>query len=357
MSVLVIGAGTAGFADAGSVTLMFTGDPATISLGDPSGPLAKDGQESVAEVVGHPGDDGQPGTDDTGEIDPVEGKDLVGATIKVTAEDSAGNNAVLAVADLTSLTFADANGKATDKVKAEAKPLGTPAATTIEVWSVGAPAGVYTLTVKLGTKDTATVDVVVAGGATSVTLATEWDEDQTTLTATATVTDEDGNLVPNTTAVQFDAIGSLDLRARSGAGVTKDEDGKGASVNTKNGVATVRFSPISESGTARIFASVTAGADDVSSVSIAAEEPEPEVMPEPEASLSCLNNLSGFSTWTCEVDSTASEVFGWVSGRGATAIHLWNGTEWIRYSVVNGDRVPGTSDFTVRDTDILYISN
>ena len=74
-------------------------------------------------------------------------------------------------------------------------------------------------------------------------------------------------------------------------------------------------------------------------------------------SLDCLSATNGFATYTCGTDSSASELFGLVSGRGATAVHLWNGSDWVRYSVVDGAMVPGSSDFTVTDNDILYISN
>ncbi len=80
-------------------------------------------------------------------------------------------------------------------------------------------------------------------------------------------------------------------------------------------------------------------------------------MPEEEASVACLSNLNGFATWACGVESSASEIFGLVSGRGATALHLWNGSAWVRYSVVDGTMVPGSSDFMVAENDILYISN
>ena len=36
---------------------------------------------------------------------------------------------------------------------------------------------------------------------------------------------------------------------------------------------------------------------------------------------------------------------------------LWNGSAWVRYSVVDGTMVPGSSDFMVAENDILYISN
>ena len=80
-------------------------------------------------------------------------------------------------------------------------------------------------------------------------------------------------------------------------------------------------------------------------------------MPEEEASVACLSTLSGFSTWSCGVDSSASEIFDLLIERGKTALHLWNGSAWVRYSVVEGTMVPGSSDFMVTKSDILYISN
>ena len=73
-------------------------------------------------------------------------------------------------------------------------------------------------------------------------------------------------------------------------------------------------------------------------------------------SLDCLSELSGFAVWTCG-GSTASALFELVSARGATAVHLWNGSVWIRYSMVDGAMVPGSRDFTVGESDIIYISN
>ena len=80
-------------------------------------------------------------------------------------------------------------------------------------------------------------------------------------------------------------------------------------------------------------------------------------MPEEEASVSCLSELSGFATWSCGVSADASEIFEMVSARGVSAIHLWNGSTWVRYSVVDDAMVPGSSDFMVTENDILYISN
>ncbi len=71
----------------------------------------------------------------------------------------------------------------------------------------------------------------------------------------------------------------------------------------------------------------------------------------------CLRNLNGSATWACGVESSASEIFGLVTGRGVTALHLWNGSAWVRYWVVDGTMVPGLSDYMVAENDIHYISN
>ena len=78
---------------------------------------------------------------------------------------------------------------------------------------------------------------------------------------------------------------------------------------------------------------------------------------EPNTGVVCLGNLNGFATWVCGVERSASEIFGLVTGRGATALHLWNGSAWVRYWVVDGTMVPGLSDFMMAENDILNIGN
>ena len=169
--------------------------------------------------------------------------------------------------------------------------------------------------------------------------------------ATAMVTDDNGNAVADGTMVRFtsrDTTGDTD----SVLVLASDRD-----TPTKGGEAKATFVVIGPGS-----AVVTASADDQVDVAVVASTagaPEPVVEPEPEpevASVDCLSNLSGFSTWTCGVDADVSEIFTMVSERGVTAIHLWNGTNWVRYSVVGGSEVPGSSDFMVTKTDILYIS-
>ncbi len=166
---------------------------------------------------------------------------------------------------------------------------------------------------------------------------------------TVTVTDENGNPVADDTLVDIDSSD-----ASAGADHVLVETGDTAAQKTDDGVVTATFVAVGP-GTSVI----TAVADGKSAVAVVTSTAgaAAEAMPEEEAGLSCLSSLSGFSTWTCDVEASASEIFDWISSRGATALHLNSNRMWVRYSVVDGAMVPGSSDFMVTKSDILYISN
>ena len=228
---------------------------------------------------------------------------------------------------------------------------------TVTTTSIGLPGGEYTLEVKLGTSDAVTATIVVAGNAANVDVQGGSDTVAVgdIVSFTATVTDKDGNVIPDGTDVEFNAVGALVLTGLGG--------GANAGVVTSplnDGIATARYVVVRGSGTATIIATHGEGAkaiDGVTSVATEAEEPAEPVEPE-EVSLGCLNpaNVNSFSTYDCGIEATASELFDLVASRGASAIHLWNGSAWVRYSVVEGQTVPGSSDFVVEDGNILYIS-
>jgi len=127
-------------------------------------------------------------------------------------------------------------------------------------------------------------------------------------------------------------------------------------MGTKGGTASVTFVTVGD-GSAVITATVSDDTTPVVNVQVVQSTAGAAAPVAEEATVACLSNLQGFATWSCSVESSASEIFGLVSGRGATAIHLWNGSSWVRYSVVDGTMVPGSSDFMVTENDILYISN
>ncbi len=213
-------------------------------------------------------------------------------------------------------------------------------------------AGTYTLEITSGTlKASTTLMVVGAADEVDLTLdpvpATEIGQG---VTASVMVTDADGNAVADGTMVTFgvsDLVGDDDAVAVLDDTSALTVAGKASTTLTVVGAgrAVVRATVSDDSTPARDVEVLisTAGAP----AAAAAET----------VGLDCLSAWTGFATWTCDVTSTASELFGLVSGRGATAVHLWNGTAWIRYSVVGGTLVPGSSDFAVSREDILYISN
>ena len=278
----------------------------------------------------------------------------------ISAEDAGGNSATV---DSTKLTFSvvgpDGKAKGTSVLKIEPSTQGkytedteaddsSSQVTGLVTAGAKAPVGDYTVTVSLvGVKDSAAeTTVTVSGGAAEVSLDVDNltpATDEGFVTATATVSDREGNPVADKTSVQFNA---------SGDGKILQEIEPADGHETTDGVATARFVVIG-SGTSKI--SVVAG--EGLAVATVVVGGGAEAMPEEEVSVSCLHNLAGFTSWTCDVESSASEIFGLVSGRGVTALHLWNGTAWVRYSVVDGTMVPGSSDFMVTKSDILYISN
>ena len=166
---------------------------------------------------------------------------------------------------------------------------------------------------------------------------------------TVTVTDENGAPVADDTLVDISssdaAAGSDHVLVETGdTGAQKTDDGAVSATFVAVGPGTAVITAVADGKSAVAVVTSTAGATT-------------DAMADEEASVACLSNLNGFATWACGVESSASEIFGLVSGRGATALHLWNGSAWVRYSVVDGTMVPGSSDFMVAENDILYISN
>ena len=306
-----------------TVSLNFTGASSSLSLGDPK-PVAPGKMTeftiNAEDSAGNAGSIGQL----LFNVTDADGKPVPESKIDVT-KDTAGSS--------TPDKDTDDNGLQT---------VGL-----VETANTTAP-GVYTIETSLaGVPDSkATTEVTVSGAATNVAVEVAMSSDEvelgTILTVTATVTDKNGAPVADDTTIGFATGGALTL------------DKVIASTKTKDGVGTGEFIVSKGEGLGVII--VTAGTGRAThTVSFMAPDEE-DAMPE-EASVSCLSELSGFATWSCGVEADASEIFDMVSGRGVTALHLWNGSTWVRYSVVDGAMVPGSSDFMVTENDILYISN
>ena len=334
---IVFGEGALGSKTTETVTLTFTGNPDSFEVNDSTRTL-------------HNSD--LPDGDDEGED-----RDAPMIDLLVTAMDKGGNSVAPDLSGYT-ITVKGTDGKATDKVnpvmdgmnqlhtvknKQYLRLSGTGNADSkLET-------GVYMVELKKAGKSS-TAEFTVSAGAAAVSLevSSSMVEVNDVITVTATVTDADGNTVIEGTDVTFEVAGSLDLKLLGA-------NDKGAvEATTKDGVAMARVLVSKGSGSASI---VVSSGTVYEVISVSTAPVEEEAMPEEEALVSCLSELSGFATWSCGVSADASEIFEMVSARGVSAIHLWNGSTWVRYSVVDDAMVPGSSDFMVTENDILYISN
>ena len=339
VTVYAIVSGPGGAATTESLTLYFSGSADSLSIADATETLL-----SVNTV----GDD--PDTDAT------EDDFVIQDTIKllVTAEDSGGNStdppssASVVITDPDGKRVGDGQIKDTWPTAAAADGKRYLMLTGMGSTSAPLAAGEYTVKVTSGNLE-ATAMFAVAGNPSTVDVsasATSSDMIGDVITVTAAVTDADGNKVSDGTSVQFDVSSNTGLAAIGTGHMGKD---------TKDGMASVKYAVV---GAGHSVVSATAGgATGVIVIDSTAGMVEEEAMPEEEASVSCLSELSGFATWSCGVEADASAIFDMVTGRGVSAIHLWNGSTWVRYSVVDDAMVPGSSDFMVTENDILYISN
>ena len=333
VTVYAIVSGPGGAATTNEITLTFSGPPTSLTLGDASETLLS---------VNVDGDD----------ADELPDEDMI--KLLVSATDAGGNNAT--PPSSASVVITDPNGKrlGDDRIEDEwptaASADGKRYLMLTGKGSTSAPlaAGEYTVKVTSG-KLEATAMFAVAGNPSTVDVsasATSSDMIGDVITVTAAVTDADGNKVSDGTSVQFDVSSNTGLAAIGTGHMGKD---------TKDGMASVKYAVV---GAGHSVVSATAGgATGVIVIDSTAGMVEEEAMPEEEASVSCLSELSGFATWSCGVEADASAIFDMVTGRGVSAIHLWNGSTWVRYSVVDDAMVPGSSDFMVTENDILYISN
>ena len=297
--------------------------------------------------------------DDVSVGKPAEGKENK-AEISLGFEDAGGNKADMGTV-IYKVMDADGGAVSQSTIKAESAKAGASTTKTtddgtadvvlVTVDDSAAP-GVYTIEASLsGVADSSdTASVVVAGKADTVTIEVGEANDNGEFEVTVTAKDADGELVADGTPVMVEAP---DLRGDADKVLfLARSDGK-----TTAGMAKATLVEIGP-GNAAIVVTV----DGVTKVEryTSTYGAEAEAMPEPETvGTHCIRNQGGFATWTCGVEAMASEVFALVSPEGATAIHLWStiSLSWVRYSVVEGVTVPGSSDFMVAENDILYISN
>ena len=294
IDVYAILTGPSGAAVTETRTLHFTGDASALELGDASGTLHN---QVVSNAVAATAD--SPAVADSDHRDRI--------TVPLTANDSGGNTAGV---PNVRITIKDPKGGTvgTTRIARDQTDKAPGKNNQITLESMGSAtnplaAGEYTVMVT-GDGNTAEGTFMVAGAPDNIVVSTETNTDEVQLgslvTVTATVTSGDAK-VSEGTLVDFASGGALKL----------DPVGKVEGVKTKAGVAKAKFIVSSGSGLGTVI--VTSGdADGTATVTL----PGAEAMADEEASVSCLHNLAGFTSWTCDVESSASEIFGLVSGRG-----------------------------------------
>ena len=327
--------GTDGAPRSNTLPLAFTGASSSLTLGEPKSVVPGGMTEFTVDASDSAGNAGSVGQLSF-KVTDAAGKGVSTGKVKIT-KDTAGSS--------TPDKETDDNGLQT---------VGL-----VETANTTAP-GVYTIEASIPgvAGSAATTELIVAGPVAEIVLSL--DELAPTMIGqrvsfTVEATDKNGAPVADKTRIFITASDvegdgdSVLVLALQGA------DNNSGYVETEDGIAEGWLVAVG-SGSAVVTASNGAGFD-VKVVESTAGAEEPEAMPEEEASVSCLSELSGFATWSCGVEADASAIFDMVTGRGVSAIHLWNGSTWVRYSVVDDAMVPGSSDFMVTENDILYISN
>ncbi len=336
------------------VTVTFTGPAKSLSIGEPPSTVLgydvvgkdKDGNDVADDVTktGHKPETGAASRDEL--------RFMVQAT-----DGAAGAGSVVTTPTLT-VAVHDSAGALVAAGKYQTKQSG--ALMNMLLLDIDAPKatalkpGEYKLTLSSATpalKAERMFRVVGDGSTLELELAPmSADTFGQTVTATATVQDEAGNPVAAGTAVTFKVS---DFSGGNDAVAVLDTEG--AVLTNKDGVASAVLTVVG-AGNAVVRATTdkAGGGSLLKTAVLVSRAGAPAA--EGEAGLDCLSELSGFAVWTCG-GSTASALFELLSARGATAIHLWNGSVWVRYSVVDGTMVPGSRDFTVGESDIIYISN
>ena len=336
----------------GPVTVTFTGPARSLSLSEAPGTVLGHDLRAKADVEDNVPASGRLTNPDTG----AAARDELKFT--VTAADGSGNTVEtpeLTVSVQAKQVEGLAPGSLVSTNAYRAHQYGSGKATLLldidaaRGSALALKPGEYTLTVSSGSLKAERTFIVV-GGASSLELALTPAEATVAgeaVVAAAALQDADGNPVADGTSVTF-------MVSSSGSAAVAVLDVTEAA--TKGGEASVSLTVVGP-GRAVVrakTASAAGGSLLKSAVLVSRVGGEADGGGDP---LACLSELNGFAVWTCAGGSTASALFELLSSRGATAVHLWNGSVWVRYSVVDGAMVPGSRDFPVGRNDVLYISN
>ena len=324
--------------EATPITITFAGDPETIAVAGPASTVLNVDSDDFDES----GDGDDPDTRNTIAL-AVTSSDEVGnavpvkrgrETVKVLNADgkavagTSGNLVFLnkAGADVDELAD-DAEEGADVVAKVEAR-IAVTAGEAVD-------AGDYTVQVKSGGFE-ASATVTLAGEAANVSLSSEGSGAfGTRVTLTATVTDADGNAAADGTAVSW-------VTPESDTLVTVSEGGK-----TKGGQASAVYVVF---GTGASFVSAAAGSG--SDVVVIGQGGAVAAPAETGAAGLSVVLADNYSTYVGSRSTSASALHRALGGN-FSAIRLWNGSEWLRYS----PGIPGGGvDFRIMQGDVLWLS-
>ena len=200
--------------------------------------------------------------------------------------------------------------------------------------------GQYTLSLRVGTLS-AEQTLRVSGGVAAValnpnSLDAPLDAD---FTVTATLTDAEGDPVPDGTAVEWTEIAA----ARGAAGIVQ----RSAERATTGGQASATYLAVSPG---RI--TLTAASSGITGVALVAvpAPPQPSI-----AELLTAASPNAFATWLGAQTIQAADLLPALDG--VAAIATWRNGRWLRYGVAKGQLLPGSTDFPIPPAAILWLSN
>ena len=202
-------------------------------------------------------------------------------------------------------------------------------------------AGQYTLEVRQAGLPWVSQTFQLVGGPAAVALDPNRVEiaPDSEFTVTATVSDADGNPVPDGTAVEWSEIASA-------SGVTNVVQRSRTRV-TANGQVAATYRAVAPG---RV--TVTARVGELTGVALVdVSAPPPPTM----AALLSTTSANAYSAWTGATSVQVSDLL--PSLEGISTISLWRTGRWLRYGVSGGQLIPGSSDFPIRPGDVLWLSD
>ena len=302
------------------------------------------------------------GTPDSG----MDKDDRDTARLAVTAEDAAGNGIVVPGTEQATvdspraipthrLTIKAPNGRS-NPAGISARWLPNAAGTGLELDAGGnpqieidvdasadapLPGGEYTIEARVN-RQTWSQTFNVAGGPREIMLSAPTEEVavDSRITVSATVTDADGRPVSDGTEVTFTE------RGISGATLILTS---GSVQRTVDGQASAELLAVS-AGTAY----VTANAGDITDVRVihARARMMPDDMP---ASRMTSTEPNEFSVWLAPSATLASHLLPELGS--VRSILRWIDGSWLRYAVVGGRLVPGSTNFEITEGAVLWLAN